>query len=179
MATTAPKDPCRFDSIRIVPPDPDAANAHYGRETLASLRRQVEGKGYSALFFNLCFVDFRNRKLKDESMRKDLFEGMKSLIEQVRGFAREEKAKLIIGNALPVLKAGEHARRLRRKYNEWIREYAGRNPGIAVFDFFDILSNDNGRLHPCLSRNAFDPDLIKKAYSILEKELLSRFSDFQ
>jgi len=41
------------------------------------------------------------------------------------------------------------------------------------------LSNDNGRLHPFLSRNAFDPDLNKKAYSILEKELLSRLSDFQ
>lgn len=172
-------DPYRFEYIRIVPPDPDAASAHYGRETLASLRRQVEGKGYDALFFKLCFVDFRDRKLKDESTKKGLFEGMKSLIEQVHGFAREENAKLIVGSALPVLKAGEHSQRLRREYNEWINGYAGRNPDVSVFDFFGLLSNENGRLIPNLARNAFDPHLNRKAYSILEKELLARLSEFR
>lgn len=171
------KDPYRFEYIRIVPPDPDAANARYGRETIASLRRQVEGKGYDALFFKLCFVDFRDRTLKDENAKKRLFEGMKSLIEQVHAFAGEENANLIVGNALPVLKAGEHAQQLRREYNEWIDGYAGRNPDVSVFDFFGLLSDENGKLIPDLARNAFDPHLNREAYSILEKELLSRLSE--
>ncbi len=173
------KDEYRFDYVRIVPPDPEATPARYGERTLASLRRQVEGKGYDALFFKLCFVDFRDRKLKDESRKKELFEGMRSLIGDVHAFVREEKAKLIVGNALPVLRAGEHAQRLRREYSEWVAEYAARNPDTSVFDFFGILSNENGLLHRSLARNAFDPHLNKKAYSILEEELFSRLLVFR
>jgi hypothetical protein len=165
------KGPYRLDYVRIVPPDPDQASPSYGKETLSSLRAQVGGKRYDAMFFKLCFVDFRDRKLKDEITMRKLFDGMKSLISEVHAFAREEKAKLILGNALPVLKPGEYAQRLRREYNEWIAEYAGISGDITVFDLFGLLADDQGTLRTDLARNPFDPHLNKKAYSILEKEL--------
>ena len=118
------------------------------------------------------YYDFRDRKLKDEITKQKLFDGMKSLITDVHAFAREERAKLILGNALPVLKPGEYAQRLRREYNEWIGECAERSGDIAVFDFFGLLSDDKGTLRADLARNLFDPHLNKKAYSILEKGLV-------
>lgn len=171
------KDGYRFEYVRISPPHAGRGRSPFGRETLASLRRQVEGKRYDALFFKLCFVDFRDKQLKDEGEKEELFDGMKSLIEQVHAFARQEKANLILGNALPVLKAGETAQRLRREYNEWIGRYAGGNPDTSVFDFFGLLSDEHGSLVPELARNSFDPHLNKKAYTILEKELFSRLSE--
>ncbi len=170
------KNGFRFHYVRIDPPDPGAAPARYGEETLASLRRQVEGKGYDALFFKLCFVDFRDRKLNSESEKKHLFEGMRSLIGNVHAFARGEKSKLLIGNALPVLRPGEYAQQLRREYNEWIGEYALRNPDTIVFDFFGMLSNENGLLRREMARNAFDSHLNREAYAILDTALLSRLS---
>lgn len=169
----------RLEYVRIVPPDPDHANPSYGKKTLSSLRAQVGGKRYNAVFFKLCFVDFRDRKLKDEITKQKLFDGMKSLITDVHAFAREERAKLILGNALPVLKPGEYAQRLRREYNEWIGECAERSGDIAVFDFFGLLSDDKGTLRADLARNLFDPHLNKKAYSILEKELDIRLSELR
>jgi hypothetical protein len=171
------KGPYRLEYVRIVPPDPERADPSYGKETLSSLRAQVGGKRYDAMFFKLCFVDFRDRKLKDGITMQKLFDGMKSLISDVHAFAREEKAKLILGNALPVLKPGEYAQRLRREYNEWIGEYAGRSSDIAVFDLFGLLADDRGILRTDLARNPFDPHLNKKAYSILEKELDVRLSE--
>jgi len=53
------------------PPDGGQGGPSYGRETLASLRRQVEGKRYDALFFKFCFVDFRDKRLKDEKTKKE------------------------------------------------------------------------------------------------------------
>ena len=173
------KDGYRLEYIRISPPHAGRGTPFFGQETLASLRGQVEGKRYDVLFFKLCFVDFRDKNLQDERTKEELFEGMKSLIEQVHAFARGEKANLVLGNALPVLKAGEYAQRLRREYNEWISGYAGRNPDTSVFDFFGLLSDETGKLIPNLARNAFDPHLNKKAYTILEKELFSRLSDFR
>lgn len=169
----------RLEYVRIVPPNPDHANPSYGKKTLSSLRAQVGGKRYNAMFFKLCFVDFRDRKLKDEITKQKLFDGMKSLITDVHAFAREERAKLILGNALPVLKPGEYAQRLRREYNEWIGECAERSGDIAVFDFFGLLSDDKGTLRADLARNLFDPHLNKKAYSILEKELDIRLSELR
>ena len=169
----------RLEYVRIVPPNPDHANPSYGKKTLSSLRAQVGGKRYNAVFFKLCFVDFRDRKLKDEITKQKLFDGMKSLITDVHAFAREERAKLILGNALPVLKPGEYAQRLRREYNEWIGECAERSGDIAVFDFFGLLSDDKGTLRADLARNLFDPHLNKKAYSILEKELDIRLSELR
>jgi hypothetical protein len=169
----------RFEYIRIVPPNPDRANASYGQETLSSLRGQVGGKRYDAMFFKLCFVDFRDKRLSDERTKTELFDGMRSLVENVHAFAREEKAKLILGNALPVLKPGEYAQRLRRDYNEWIAKYAGKSGDITVFDLFGLLSDDKGNLRNDLARNRFDPHLNKKAYSILEKELLSRLAELR
>jgi hypothetical protein len=171
------KGPYRLEYVRIVPPDPDQANPSYGKETLSSLRAQVGGKRYDAVFFKLCFVDFRDRKLNDEITMQKLFDGMKTLISGVQAFAREEKASLILGNALPVLKPGKYAQRLRREYNEWIGEYAGRSGDIAVFDLFGLLADDQGSLRTDLARNPFDPHLNKKAYSILEKELDIRLSE--
>src|SRR4030067_1907510 len=101
------KDGYRFEYIRIVPPDGGQGGPSYGRETLASLRRQVEGKRYDALFFKFCFVDFRDKRLKDEKTEKGLFEGMRSLVGHVHAFAPGGDASLIPGNALPVLRAGE------------------------------------------------------------------------
>ncbi len=104
---------------------------------------------------------------------------MRSLIGHVHSFAREEKANLILGNALPVLRPGECAQRLRRAYNEWIADFAGRNPDTSVFDFFGMLSSENGMLKRDFARNAFDPHLNGKAYTILEKELLARLSELR
>jgi hypothetical protein len=173
------KDRYRLEHVRIVPPDPDQANPSYGKKTLSSLRAQVEGKRYDAMFFKMCFVDFRDRKMKDEITKQKLFDGMTSLITDVHAFAREEKAKLILGNALPVLKPGEHAQRLRREYNKWIEEYAGRSGDIAVIDLFGLLAGDQGTLRADLARNPFDPHLNKKAYTILEKELDIRLSELR
>ncbi len=170
------KDGHRFEYIRIVPPDAGQRGPSYGRETLASLRRQVEGKRYDTLFFKFCFVDFRDKRLKDEKTKKELFEGMRSLVGHVHAFARGEKASLILGNALPVLRAGEYAQQLRKEYNEWVGKYADGNTDTSVFDFFGLLSNENGMLKSDLARNAFDSHLNRKAYAILEKELFSRLS---
>jgi hypothetical protein len=171
------KGPYRLEYIQIVPPNPDRADFFYGKETLSSLRAQVGGKRYDAVFFKLCFVDFRDRKLNDEITMQKLFDCMKTLISDVQAFAREEKASLILGNALPVLKPGKYAQRLRREYNEWIGEYAGKSGDIAVFDLFGLLADDQGSLRTDLARNPFDPHLNRKAYSILEKELDIRLSE--
>lgn len=173
------KGPYRLEYIRIVPPDAGQANPSYGKGTLSSMRGQVEGKRYDAIFFKLCFIDFRDRKLKDEITKQKLFDGMKSLITEVHALAREEKARLILGNALPVLRPGGHSQRLRREYNEWIGEYAGKSGDITVFDLFGLLADDRGNLRSDLARNPFDPHLNKKGYSILEKELDIRLSELR
>jgi hypothetical protein len=170
------RDGFYFRYVRIVQPRAGGPVEAYGQEALAALRRQVSGERFDALFFKLCYIDFRDRRIRDEGTRKELFGRMRTLLEKVHAFAGEQGVPLIVGNALPVLSPAEHAQRLRREYNTWIAEYAAMRRDIAVFDQFGLLTDSGGRLRRELARGPFDNHLNDRAYSILEGPLLRTLS---
>jgi len=173
------KDGFYFRYVQIVQPRADGPGEAYGQEALAALRRQVSGERFDALFFKLCYIDFRDKRLRDEGTRKELFGRMRTLLEKVHAFAVEQGLPLIVGNALPVMAPAEHAQRLRSEYNAWLAEYAARHRDIAVFDQFGLLTDSGGGLRRELARGAFDNHLNDGAYAILEESLLRTLSDLR
>jgi len=165
-----------FSYVRIVQPGADGPGEAYGQEALAALRGQVSGERFDALFFKLCYIDFRDKRLRDEETRKELFGRMRTLLEKVHAFAGEQGVPLLVGNALPVLAPAEHAQRLRGEYNDWLAEHAAKHRGMAVFDQFGLLTDGGGRLRRELARGAFDNHLNDRAYAILEESLLRTLS---
>jgi len=171
-----PKGDFFFRYVQIVQPRADAPGNAYGQEALAALRRQVSGERFDALFFKLCYIDFRDKRIRDEGMRRELFGRMQTLLEKVHAFAGEQGVPLIAGNALPVQAPAEHAQRLRREYNAWLAEYAARRPDIAVFDQFGLLTDSGGRLRREFARGPFDNHLNDRAYAVLDASLLRTLS---
>lgn len=170
------KDGFRFRYVRIVQPRADGPGEAYGQEALSALRRQVSGEGFDALFFKLCYIDFRDRRIRDEGTRKEVFGRMRTLLEKVHSFAGEQGVPLIAGNALPVLAPTEHAQRLRREYNAWLAEYAAKHGDTALFDQFGLLTDGAGRLRRELARGPFDNHLNDRAYAILDESLFRTLS---
>ncbi|HEX9206398.1 MAG TPA: SGNH/GDSL hydrolase family protein, partial [Candidatus Deferrimicrobiaceae bacterium] len=165
-----------FRYVQIVQPRADGPEDAYGQEALAALRRQVSGERFDALFFKLCYIDFRDRRLRDEETRKELFGRTKTLLEKVHSFAGEQGVALIVGNALPVQAPAEQAQRLRRDYNAWLAEYAAKHRDTAVFDQFGLLTDGAGRLRREFARGRFDNHLNDRAYAILEESLFRTLS---
>jgi len=170
------KDEYYFQYVQIVQPRADDPGKAYGQEALAALRRQVSGQRYDALFFKLCYIDFQDKRIRDEGTRIELFGRMRTLLEKVHAFAREQGVPLIVGNALPVLAPAEHAQRLRREYNGWLAEYAAKSRDTAVFDQFGLLTDGSGGLRRELARGPFDNHLNDRAYAILEEPLFRTLS---
>lgn len=160
-----------FRYVQIVQPDADGPENAYGQEALAALRRQVSGEQFDALFFKLCYIDFRDQRVRYEGTRKELLTRMQSLLEKVHAFAGEQGVALIVGNALPVQAPAELGQRLRREYNAWLAEYAAKHGDIAVFDQFGLLTDDAGRLRRDFARGRFDNHLNDRAYAVLEEAL--------
>ena len=165
------KEDFHFRYVQIVQPDPEGPVDAYGREALAALRRQVGGERFDALFFKLCYIDFRDRRLRDDGTRKELLGRMQTLLEKVHAFARERGMALLLGNALPVQAPTEHGQRLRREYNAWLAEYGAKHGDVAVFDQFGLLTDDAGRLRRDFARGRFDNHLNDRAYAVLEEAL--------
>ncbi len=165
-----------FQYVEIVQPRADGPGEAYGQGALSALRRQVSGERFDALFFKLCYIDFRDKRIRDEGTRKELFGRMRTLLEKVHAFAGEQGVPLIAGNALPVLAPAEHAQRLRREYNAWLAEYAARHRDTALFDQFGLLTDNGGRLRRELARGPFDNHLNDRAYAILDASLLRTLS---
>jgi len=165
-----------FQYVQIVQPRADGPVEAYGQEALAALRRQVSGERFDALFFKLCYIDFRDKRIRDEAKRNELFGRMRTLLEKVHAFAGEQGVLLVVGNALPVQAPTEHAQRLRREYNAWLAEYAAKHRDIAVFDQFGLLTDGAGRLRRELARGPFDNHLKDTAYAILDASLLRTLS---
>ena len=170
------RDGFYFRYVQIVQPRADGPGDAYGQEALAALRRQVNGEEFDALFFKLCYIDFRDKRLHDEGARSGLFGRMRTLLEKVHAFAGEQGLPLIAGNALPVLSPAEHAQRLRREYNAWLAEYAAGRRDISVFDQFGLLTDSGGRLRREFSRGSSDNHLNDRAYAILDESLLRALS---
>ena len=78
------KDEFYFQYVQIVQPRADGPGKAYGREALAALRRQVSGERFDALFFKLCYIDFRDKRIRDEATRNELFGRMRTLLEKVQ-----------------------------------------------------------------------------------------------
>lgn len=170
------KDGYHFRYVQIVQPRVDGPGEAYGQEALDALRRQVSGERFDALFFKLCYVDFRDKRIRDEGTRTELFDRMRTLLEKVHAFAGDQGVPLLFGNALPVLAPAEHAQRLRRGYNAWLAEFAAKHRDTAVFDQFGLLTDGGGRLRRELARGPFDNHLNYRAYEILEESLLRALS---
>jgi len=173
------KDGFYFRYVQIVQPRADGPGEAYGQEALAALRRQVSGERFDALFFKLCYIDFRDRRIRDEGTREELFGRMRTLLQKVHAFAREQGMPLIAGNALPVLSPAEHAQLLRREYNAWLAGYAANHRDIAVFDQFGLLTDSGGHLRRDFARGSFDNHLNDRAYAILEEPLLRSLSELR
>ncbi|HWS15391.1 MAG TPA: hypothetical protein VN450_04280 [Candidatus Methylomirabilis sp.] len=165
-----------FRYVQIVQPRADGPENGYGQEALAALRRQMSGERFDALFFKLCYIDFRDKHIRDEGTRKELFGRMRNLLEKVHAFAGEHGVSLVAGNALPVLAPAEHAQRLRGEYNAWLEEYAVKHRDMAVFDQFGLLTGSGGGLRRELARGPLDNHLNDRAYAILEESLLRTLS---
>jgi hypothetical protein len=170
------KDGFHFQYVQIVQPSADGPGKSYGQEALDALGRQVSGEKFDALFFKLCYIDFRDKRLRDDGARNELFGRMRALLEKVHAFAGKQGIPFIAGNALPVLAPAEHAQRLRREYNAWLAEYAARHRDTALFDQFGLLTDGDGRLRRELARGPFDNHLNDRAYAILEASLLGTLS---
>ncbi len=155
--------------------DPGAKGEYgYGEKMLESIRRQLEGRKFDALFFKFCFVDFGDKSVNDEAALRNRLNQMTSLVGRVHAYTQERKMRLILGNALPAQKPGRYAQQLRIEFNKWVERYAASNQDVAVFDFFHPLTGATGVLRKEFARELSDPSdshLNNVAYEDLEKRL--------
>ncbi len=146
----------------------------FGENMLRSFESGLKSGMHEAAFFKFCFVDF---PVQDDEWQTR-FEGLKNTIVIAHQMTAERKMKLIIGNALPLLKPSESTLRLQIAYNQWLHEFAADHTDGFVFDFFNILSNENGRLKKELARADDDDHPNDLAFYILDEEFFKRVSDW-
>ncbi len=165
------KDGCYLDYVEIAPPSEDAERSGFGSRTMQSLRERVSGGSHDALFFKFCFVDFGDRSVRSEADRDAHLARLQKLTREVHEFAKAQKIRLVLGNALPVLDGGAKGQEVRKAYNRWLAEYAKSNPDILVFDFFGPLSEGSDTLSTANAVSPTNSHLSCRAYRLLDKGL--------
>jgi hypothetical protein len=164
-----------FKQLRIPSPRRNEIKSGYGAETLTSIQSELDKKNYNALMFKFCFTDFLDGDLHNEKEVNNEFNKMTTLVKKVHNIAKSHNTKLILGNALPLLKPNDLSQQLRIKYNSWVNDYAINNTDIVTVDLYDNLVDKYGRLKVSYSLDPGDDDshLKKDVYKILENELSS------
>ena len=123
------------------------------------------------VFFKFCFDDFQ---AGDKSESKANLSDNKKYIRQVYDAVVEERGlKLIIGNALPKVKAYTDSDLVKnhRSFNEWLEEFAEEHPDqIYIFDQYSVLTDSKGNLKSEYAMDREDSHLNEKAYSALDED---------
>jgi hypothetical protein len=127
----------------------------------------------STVLFKFCFVDFNGGDCEGE------LEGLLGYVEEVADEANARDVRLIVGTALPKVKA-ETTPELVTEHEEFARRLEGlvaqrREAGedIAVLDLNEVLADGSGALRTNYAVSRDDSHLNEKAYDALDTALLA------
>jgi hypothetical protein len=163
-----------FEYVLMDPPDGKKKGDGYGEKMFESLKKGISGKSFDAIFFKLCFVDFDDNRVKDESSKNDRIKEMTSLVIKVVELAKQEHIKILLGNALPSLEPTFYGQQLRIEYNNWLETYATTNNDIIIVDLYGKLAGRDGKMEVSLALNPFDSHINRQGYTIIDKELFNK-----
>jgi len=144
----------------------------FGQDMLNAFKHILTLNNYDISFFKFCFVDFR----VSEKNNKKRFVQLINTVQSAAKIAKENRVKLIVGNALPMPNSNETTIELQLEFNEWLKVWAKEKKNVVVFDLFGPLVENDGRLKKNLSRGDGDPHLGDKAFSILDGNLFQIIS---
>lgn len=123
------------------------------------------------IFFKFCFDDFW---AGDKSEAKANLSDNKKYIRQVYDAVAEDHGlKLIIGNALPKVKAYTDSDLVwnHRSFNKWLEEFANDHSGeVYIFDQYSVLTDSKGNLKSEYAIDREDSHLNENAYSALDED---------
>jgi hypothetical protein len=147
-------------------PERKKTGAEFGEKMLQSIQAGLDSGNYDAAFFKFCFVDF---PVEGNEAKETRFNDLKDVVIKVHTMTSQRKIKLIVGNALPLLKLNDSTLSLQKEYNSWLQEYAARNMDVLVFDLFGQLTDKDGRLIIDYVQAKGDNHPGDKAYALLDK----------
>ena len=153
----------------------------FGQEMYRTLKQQIDGKKYDALFFKYCFVEFDDRSIISKEKADKRFDEMTLLAKKVHKLAVEKKMKLILGNSLPSLKPGKFNQELRYRFNDWVDEYSSENKDVVMLDLFNPLIDSSGKLKEKYSIDLedSDPHPNMEAFELVEEQLFHKIQQIK
>lgn len=142
-------------------------------DTALEVIRRVSGAGGKALFFKLCFADFEGG---DEETARYNLRRNQEMISEVVDAAAEEGLKIIIGNALPLVRSCTDRWLVwnQREYNAFLEGLE--SEGVFVLDLYGTLAAPEGWLQPEYAAGPHDSHLNDSAYSALDQVLIDTLS---
>lgn len=130
----------------------------YGGESYKEIVGGLSHEKYDALMFKFCFVDFDDGRIKNSDDVQNRFNEMTGFAKKIHGLARARGIKLVLGNAMPTLAPSQYGQSLRRKYNQWLNDYASHETDVVIVDLFGFLADDQGKLRKEYSFDLSDND---------------------
>jgi hypothetical protein len=134
-------------------------------DSAVEVARRIGERGGGIMFFKLCFEDFEGG---DESSARMNLERNKEIIRDVVDAASEEGLVIILGNALPMVRAYTDQWLVENhlEYNLFLEELAADSGGrVLVFDLYSVLAAPGGWLRPEYAADPEDSHLNGDAYS--------------
>ncbi|MFH1393866.1 MAG: hypothetical protein ABII71_04315 [Candidatus Micrarchaeota archaeon] len=127
------------------------------------------GGDAEVVFFKFCFVDFA----ADDSLQNAY--DNEGLIEDVYQYVVVERGKkLIIGNALPQVRAHTEPALVanHREFNAWLDNFAATHGNVQVLDLNGMLTDSSGNLMSEYAVSADDSHLNSNGYARITPEFL-------
>jgi len=159
-----------LDYWQLAGPKSKDPNIRFGEKMLERFREGLDTGTYDLAFFKFCFVDF---PVDNETEGRQRYSDLIQTVTNAYQMTSERNMKLIVGNALPLLKPNDPTLELQKEYNTWLDNFASNHDDVMVFDFFSILTDRTGKLRKDLARSADDSHPNDKTYTLLDEHFFA------
>jgi len=121
------------------------------------------------VFFKFCFEDFSSDDGASHVAQ------MERWVEEVADHARASGKQLVVGNALPRVRAQTDAplRAQHREFGRWLEGFSAERDDVRLFDLNGPLADSAGALRSQYALGPDDSHLNDEAYSVLDASLFT------
>jgi len=168
------RDNLYLEYLPIDSPNIRDTRVEFGENMLRSFTSYLDKGPYDAAFLKFCFVDFPI----EDTQWQARYDNLKKTVIAAHDSAAKKQLKLIVGNALPLLTPSDTTIHLQKAFNTWLNEFAASHKDVMVFDFFNLLTDEEGRMRKELARGNDDPHPNDRAFTLLDKAFFIKVSDW-
>jgi hypothetical protein len=147
----------------------------FGESMIKSFEDGLKLDKYSGAFFKFCYVDYPVNSSKEKEER---LSDLKNVITRVHSITHARGMKLVVGNAMPLMKPTSDTVQLQNEFNKWLIEFTKDKKDMMILDMYKPFVDKDGKLRREMARSEDDTHLGEKAFQLLDKSFFTEIQNW-